>query len=453
MYFSSSEPEVRASREGFDIRPFVKQIDAAPAEWPVQINYLYLPYHVDNNDVQSITIEATPIFVFGSAFYRIDKMSSIDEDFRLITTSDLMSDLQRQSFILDNDAQRQIVQIVLKLLNNTNEEVQNQAVKCLSLLVYKIKEDQIRIICQTLCSNCTNVSTITKQLRYISNLGLKAVMESLIINGNGLDNKAHILKEIMNYFINDIRNEELETTTDLNIIIFMLTKTIKNKNIYWEFHQKLKEIILKLLYSNKKNTNALCNILSTIQTSIQHINSLDEAKFKKLIQRIAEKTGQQNETIFTIDELNKLENAFNLSIDNIKQMIETIEYMFLQSAYHLIKPQILENDLINEQNFDENKAKIFVEQWSINAKEIVERLKTSHIASYSLSDIHWTLDVGITQSSKSKVKRPIAIYEFQLKNEQTKQIENIQTEFNKDELYTFFEKLESIQSQLDALMT
>jgi len=37
-------------------------------------------------------------------------------------------------------------------------------------------------------------------------------------------------------------------------------------------------------------------------------------------------------------------------------MIEIFEYMFLQSAYHLIKPQILQNDLINEQNFDENKV-------------------------------------------------------------------------------------------------
>jgi len=64
----------------------------------------------------------------------------------------------------------------------------------------------------------------------------------------------------------------------------------------------------------------------------------------------------KNETIFTLDELNKLENAFNLSLDNIRQMIEIFEYMFLQSAYHLIKPQILQNDLINEQNFDENKV-------------------------------------------------------------------------------------------------
>jgi hypothetical protein len=60
-----------------------------------------------------------------------------------------------------------------------------------------------------------------------------------------------------------------------------------------------------------------------------------------------------------MDELNKLENAFGLSLDDIKQMIESIEYMFLQSAYHLIKPPILENDLINEQNFDENKVQFF----------------------------------------------------------------------------------------------
>ncbi|CAF1488771.1 unnamed protein product [Adineta ricciae] len=197
---------------------------------------------------------------------------------------------------------------------------------------------------------------------------------------------------------------------------------------------------------------------SKIKACVSHINSLNEIKFKKLLQRIAEKTGRQNETIFTLDELNKLESAFEISADNIKQMIETLEYMFLQSAYHLVKPQVLLNDLVNEQNFDENKhvlykAKLVVEQWSSSAKEIVERLKSTHIASHSLSDVRWTLDVGISQASKSKVKRPTAIYEFQLKNDQTQEIEKVQTEFNKEELYAFFEKLESIQSQLDALMT
>lgn len=37
-------------------------------------------------------------------------------------------------------------------------------------------------------------------------------------------------------------------------------------------------------------------------------------------------------------------------------MVESLEYMFLQSAYHLIKPQVLHDDLVHEQNFDENKV-------------------------------------------------------------------------------------------------
>ena len=137
----------------------------------------------------------------------------------------------------------------------------------------------------------------------------------------------------------------------------------------------------------QSNCFFLCNLpwlflLSRIKACVPHINSLNDTKFKKLLQRIAEKTGRQvksipknskktlvysfqNETIFTLDELNKLENAFEISLDNIKQMIEALEYMFLQSAYHLVKPQVLQNDLVNEQNFDENKVKFFLWKYRI----------------------------------------------------------------------------------------
>jgi len=66
----------------------------------------------------------------------------------------------------------------------------------------------------------------------------------------------------MNYFINNIFNEQPKTLTAINIIIFMLTKPVKNNSIYFEFHSKLKEIILKILYSNKKNISTIGNILS-----------------------------------------------------------------------------------------------------------------------------------------------------------------------------------------------
>jgi hypothetical protein len=37
------------------------------------MNYVYFTYHGDSNDTQPMTIEATPIFVFGFAFNRIGK--------------------------------------------------------------------------------------------------------------------------------------------------------------------------------------------------------------------------------------------------------------------------------------------------------------------------------------------------------------------------------------------
>ncbi len=40
-------------------------------------------------------------------------------------------------------------------------------------------------------------------------------------------------------------------------------------------------------------------IFIRIKSSIEHINSLDDAKFKKLLQRIVEKTGRQVKNCFS----------------------------------------------------------------------------------------------------------------------------------------------------------
>ncbi|CAF1336207.1 unnamed protein product [Adineta steineri] len=78
MYCGSTELEVRATRERFQIRPFVKQIDTVSGEWPAQTNYLYLTYHGSSDDVQPSTLEDTPILVLGSGVYRIG--SSVEFD-------------------------------------------------------------------------------------------------------------------------------------------------------------------------------------------------------------------------------------------------------------------------------------------------------------------------------------------------------------------------------------
>ncbi|TNN40104.1 Cullin-associated NEDD8-dissociated protein 1 [Liparis tanakae] len=112
----------------------------------------------------------------ASASYHIsnllEKMTSSDKDFRFMATNDLMTELQKDSIKLDDDSERKVVRMILKLLEDKNGEVQNLAVKCLGPLVSKVKEYQVETIVDTLC---TNMLSDKEQLRDISSIGLKTI--------------------------------------------------------------------------------------------------------------------------------------------------------------------------------------------------------------------------------------------------------------------------------------
>ena len=52
-----------------------------------------------------------------------------DKDFRYMATSDLLAELQKESFKPDSDGERKICKCVLKLLNDQSSDVQGLAVK------------------------------------------------------------------------------------------------------------------------------------------------------------------------------------------------------------------------------------------------------------------------------------------------------------------------------------
>uniref|UniRef100_A0A8K9UUZ7 Cullin associated and neddylation dissociated 1 n=1 Tax=Oncorhynchus mykiss TaxID=8022 RepID=A0A8K9UUZ7_ONCMY len=95
---------------------------------------------------------------------------------KFMATNDLMSELQKDSIKLDDDSERKVVKMILKLLEDKNGEVQNLAVKCLGPLVSKVKEYQVETIVDTLC---TNMLADKEQLRDISSIGLKTVIGEL----------------------------------------------------------------------------------------------------------------------------------------------------------------------------------------------------------------------------------------------------------------------------------
>lgn len=110
-------------------------------------------------------------------------MTSNDKDFRFMATNDLMTELQKDSIKLDDESEKKVVRMVLRLLEDKNGEVQNLAVKCLGPLVNKVKEYQVETIVDSLCANMVSNN---EQLRDISSIGLKTVISELPQASNSL---------------------------------------------------------------------------------------------------------------------------------------------------------------------------------------------------------------------------------------------------------------------------
>lgn len=121
--------------------------------------------------------------VFNVWISRLLQMTSPDKDFRFMATNDLMAELQKDSIKLDDESEKKVVRVVLRLLEDKNGEVQNLAVKCLGPLVNKVKENQVETIVDTLCGNMVSSN---EQLRDISSIGLKTVISELPQASNSL---------------------------------------------------------------------------------------------------------------------------------------------------------------------------------------------------------------------------------------------------------------------------
>ncbi|XP_047440069.1 cullin-associated NEDD8-dissociated protein 2 [Mugil cephalus] len=175
----------------------------------------------------------------------LEKMTSTDKDFRFMATNDLMLELQKDSIKLDEDSERKVVTMLLKLLEDKNGEVQNLAVKCLAPLVSKVKEPQVETMVDTLCSNMTSDK---EQLRDISSMGLKTVIAELPLSSSGLTLTASVCKKITSQLIGAMGKQEdvsvqLEALDILSDMLGRLSGTLIG------FHSSLLSSLLPQLTS------------------------------------------------------------------------------------------------------------------------------------------------------------------------------------------------------------
>jgi COMM domain containing 10 len=185
-----------------------------------------------------------------------------------------------------------------------------------------------------------------------------------------------------------------------------------------------------------------------IKQAIELINTLDNAKFNGILQRIIQNVHTSYESYFTDDELIKLEVSLELTRDNIIIVINIIEFILLQSVYELVKASFLVNELQNLR-LNEEKSLIFGTLWKEHGKEMIERIKQSKTITHNrLEDIKWRLSIQLASDLKTKQKLSNALVNFSIKGEKN---EDFLVEFTKEELFEFYANLELIQKQIDAL--
>ncbi|CAG8545270.1 6413_t:CDS:10, partial [Paraglomus occultum] len=132
----------------------------------------------------------------------LEKMDSSDTDFRYMATNDLMNELQKDVFNIDEPLERKVVAKILILMNDANGEVQNLAVKCLAPLVKKVHEPQLQEIVDRLCDYTTQKKD---ELRDIAGIGLKTVMVELPNNPSLVNN---ILSRLVPRLIQQLENPD-----------------------------------------------------------------------------------------------------------------------------------------------------------------------------------------------------------------------------------------------------
>ena len=199
----------------------------------------------------------------------LEKMTSFDKDFRFMATNDLMSELQRDSIKLDDEMERRVVKMLLKLLEDKNGEVQNLAVKCLGALVNKINIVQLEKVVSTLC---TNMQSDNEPLRDISSIGLKTVIATIPLYRD--QTASNICKHITNQLMASISKQE-DVSVQLDTLDILADLLDRFGALLTSFHQNIQQALLHQLTSSrlavrKRAAIAISQLSSSCSDAIFH---------------------------------------------------------------------------------------------------------------------------------------------------------------------------------------
>ncbi|CAD0202162.1 unnamed protein product [Chrysodeixis includens] len=188
-------------------------------------------------------------------------------------------------------------------------------------------------------------------------------------------------------------------------------------------------------------------ISPSLNKGIAIINKLDEARFEQFLRRIVAKLKVQVTEIFTEDEIQKLEKLFSVDQESLVLSIKTLQYIFKRMFKYIFMPVDLKSDL-KSIGLNNEKSDSIVKVWSAETRTTLNELGT--VASEKSSDslnFSWKLNAELSSEYRKKCKVSKAY--LSLANEKNE----TEIELTHPELYSIFLQFESIQNELDYLIT
>ncbi|XP_036997691.2 COMM domain-containing protein 10 isoform X3 [Artibeus jamaicensis] len=187
-----------------------------------------------------------------------------------------------------------------------------------------------------------------------------------------------------------------------------------------------------------------------MKKAVSLINAIDIGRFPRLLTRILQKLHLKAENSFSEEEEEKLQAAFSLEKQDLHLVLETISFILEQAVYYNVKPTALQQQLENI-HLQQDKVEAFVSAWSSMGQETVEKFRQRILAPQKLETVGWQLNLQMAHSAQAKLKSPQAVLQLGVSNEDSKNMEKVLVEFSHKELFDFYNKLETIQAQLDSL--
>ncbi|XP_044259001.1 COMM domain-containing protein 10-like [Tribolium madens] len=184
-------------------------------------------------------------------------------------------------------------------------------------------------------------------------------------------------------------------------------------------------------------------INSTLQGGVSLINSLNRNKFNLLLKHIVQ---SEKDEIFTQAELTKLSESLKLDDAKIQLLIQSIAHIFKQASKVILKPTILQDQLVEKLKFDSDKAEDFVKLWTQETKKNfdVENSK-------NLDNLSWELNVEAASSFSNKERFVHSRLQMALVSVNGDEKEDVILELDENELKHLYNTLEKIQNKLDSI--